>query len=991
MIIAENVLSPGQFKLTIQAGTRQHVAELITMGSLSVEFDLTPDQAQMDSVQSNYGNLPVTLHLYDQFGNDLQDILTEAFLQRGSDQGLPAELSYENGDQQVFKFKLKLSEGGVSANDFEQTLQIDFEQFINEEATMGELFEYIADKEPQAIAPFSQNDENGTQRVFPAVHVREFVKYALELVYGAPDFAFEWQVDRPYFGSIEGPVNASTFTIVDISNPTSGDVLVQSEDSVNGQGRIAFKTDSKIVKGGDRRPQASGVDLIDWPMVVDRTFLVRPGIRATNFTDDLSVGDRLRVNGSLIGIVAQINDRIELELADFPPFRSAVDVETGTELPLPYTFSKQISFLGTPVLDVLTSLAAGSGCVFGSGFSTNYFFQRFYNLDDAAVQPALEDVDRIEYISRAPFVNGIFVSQIASVADIFIPEGSSTQEIVRREGFDNFGVLTPEDYNMPNLATRRSFTVLNKYARRDLVIDSAPGYPYLMKAFWDGSDFVGYDQGFEAEFRDFADIESDLTEDAVRNYALALAAPTAVRLRLFGIDKVRPFSIFDFTEQRLPDKYRNFKYRSTKLEFDFINDTVTVEAYGIDRTISPGGTPPPPPPTRGPVEDIAPPPPSVPQLMFPENGAVNIGDRPYFVWEMAPGAAVNFFEIYASEQGGPFAKIGESQFMFWRPEVGEELTPGTEYTWYVRAVAVNGQSRTSDLGLFTTAVSGGNPGTPGPGGPPPVIPNSPARRSQVSFQNPNLGSKKLSQVLTPKGDIRSMVKVETGGADGTLSKRIRSLDSEGNISEKVEIKPGGELTNNGGDYRLDENGLELASSVIVDDQRSVSWSEGLGGDTDFRIWGYRLDPVRGGVIEFINNLWLQTISGDFVAIFRNLDITFFKDLIFNANIQTPIVPLDAINTNRNNYDVGTGSVFTVEYIGLAANATITGIAKGVTGRRVTLINRGTSDVLLAHQDSASSAANRIVTPDGSAFTIRPNLSADLIYDAALSRWRVLAN
>ena len=227
------------------------------------------------------------------------------------------------------------------------------------------------------------------------------------------------------------------------------------------------------------------------------------------------------------------------------------------------------------------------------------------------------------------------------------------------------------------------------------------------------------------------------------------------------------------------------------------------------------------------------------------------------------------------------------------------------------------------------------------------------------------------------------VKVETGGTDGTLSKRIVGLTDVGqySLNQMYEKEPTVSEP-----IRVElRDGRLLVWNIITNEKVEI----GYRGPNQTIPGIYSDDVAPGQSSSNSSQLTRQALSLSEVS---GLLATFSPSLNrWDGDTQTPIVPLDAINTNQNNYDVGTGSVFTVEYIGLTANATITGITKGVTGRRVTLINRGTSDVLLTHQDSASNAANRIVTPDGSTFTIGPNRSVDLIYDSALNRWRVLLN
>ncbi len=74
----------------------------------------------------------------------------------------------------------------------------------------------------------------------------------------------------------------------------------------------------------------------------------------------------------------------------------------------------------------------------------------------------------------------------------------------------------------------------------------------------------------------------------------------------------------------------------------------------------------------------------------------------------------------------------------------------------------------------------------------------------------------------------------------------------------------------------------------------------------------------------------------------------------------------------------------------AAPLTVTGIANGVDGKLLTLMNTSTSTVTLANQSSSSTAGNRIITGNDIDLILNPNSSALLQYDSTNSRWRVIS-
>ena len=81
-----------------------------------------------------------------------------------------------------------------------------------------------------------------------------------------------------------------------------------------------------------------------------------------------------------------------------------------------------------------------------------------------------------------------------------------------------------------------------------------------------------------------------------------------------------------------------------------------------------------------------------------------------------------------------------------------------------------------------------------------------------------------------------------------------------------------------------------------------------------------------------------------------------------------------------------------DFLRLSANAgasALTGIAGGVRGRRLVIVNLANS-LTLEHEDAASAVSNRIITGTGAAVTLAANDMAELIYDDTSARWRILS-
>ncbi len=112
---------------------------------------------------------------------------------------------------------------------------------------------------------------------------------------------------------------------------------------------------------------------------------------------------------------------------------------------------------------------------------------------------------------------------------------------------------------------------------------------------------------------------------------------------------------------------------------------------------------------------------------------------------------------------------------------------------------------------------------------------------------------------------------------------------------------------------------------------------------------------------------------------------------FNFDAESPT----QIVADRNDYPLPThpneafGLRFTTD-----ASRTITGINSAVLGATQTgdafcLMNVGANDLVLAHQNAGSAAANRFISPTGLNYTLAPDQSAWIWYDETTQRWRIL--
>jgi hypothetical protein len=108
-----------------------------------------------------------------------------------------------------------------------------------------------------------------------------------------------------------------------------------------------------------------------------------------------------------------------------------------------------------------------------------------------------------------------------------------------------------------------------------------------------------------------------------------------------------------------------------------------------------------------------------------------------------------------------------------------------------------------------------------------------------------------------------------------------------------------------------------------------------------------------------------------------------------GNFLCPPVRPSQITADQNNYD--TSSIARTQYWNSNATRNVTGfspIGIKVDGQEHIIINSGSFDIVLKHQDAGSSAANRFLCSTGADITLSANQSAEFNYDNTTQRWRV---
>lgn len=105
---------------------------------------------------------------------------------------------------------------------------------------------------------------------------------------------------------------------------------------------------------------------------------------------------------------------------------------------------------------------------------------------------------------------------------------------------------------------------------------------------------------------------------------------------------------------------------------------------------------------------------------------------------------------------------------------------------------------------------------------------------------------------------------------------------------------------------------------------------------------------------------------------------------------TGIITPSQITSNQNDYNPTSLSTSSILRLSTDAPRTITGLQGGTSGRLIVISNVGSFGIILANEDSNSSAANRFALTSSTA-TIAANQIVILMYDGTTSRWGMVGS
>lgn len=448
--------------------------EIVSLGSLSLNIDVTPDGVSIDSLQTASQKMKISVMQYSLSGIDIHDALRNAITTANNNK-IDALLRITKHDDTVYDFPMEIANGDFAVNDFSQLVDITLTSVRNEDITMLNVFTAIGLDQNTLTNNFKRKDISNTEQTYQCVGVLTFAKFAMRQIFGNT-FDLVSQVEGNYFTDtsvLETPKNESVlgFVILNYANQFGKFVIKDAE------GKIAFSTANDIVEG-------------DFSSAFNQfgRRIRRPS--TTKFQDDVSDGDRIFISNDItreVGVVSNIESDTRLTLktnasfstptvkAIIPPSVNFITVDLPVEFQL---FTKE-EWRNTPALDVLKSIAAGSGVFFGSAFSKNHFIMRNAQTDQNDVELTLDDLTSLRYQFRVDYLNSIF---LRSLSDNSV------------DGEDQFGNI---EFNnafvrkVPNLVKTGRFLPINTNAEKDLAIDIGIGYPFMNKGLFEGLEPFG--------------------------------------------------------------------------------------------------------------------------------------------------------------------------------------------------------------------------------------------------------------------------------------------------------------------------------------------------------------------------------------------------------------------------------------------------------------------------------------------------------------------
>ena len=548
----------GRISFAFDDGGSSSTAQILSVGSLSYEYDQTPDSVSIDRVQALYSQIQISIMQYDDIGEDLWDRL----ISQATIADIEVNVSLTAWDNIIYEFPMRLRLADIGFDERSRTISLRLIPNVNLTATVADVFAPIND-----VTAFLKKDSTNQQKTYSlkATGVSNWISSALNVIFG-----------NNFSNDIKSSKTDPNNNLSDISEYIYDDIVNVNVDERSLVMVNLTADDLPAIEGG--YISIAGVGLIS------TTGASSPNRGSVQITITISGGDF-----ELQGL--QLSDKIELNSgAGFSGSEFKIDSISSTQINVtldrpigaftdqPWKILRPPSPNQSLAIKALKDLAGIEGSVFGTGFSKNFYFNR---LDKTSGNTVTLDYNMVIDFKPMPFYLSLGNSIVGQRAD-----GT------RGVGADRFGSLrgfNNTDTKIPNLRDYTSIALGNANATKELKIELAPAYPFLNKGRKtingiDGDYNLG---GIDAETDTI--LESILTANGLRSYFQALnrtEGGISIEFTLMDAVSVLPWKTIQF-DTRAPEKYRNRQFRPTSIKYNFTDDTVTIKAYQVDQVETP--------------------------------------------------------------------------------------------------------------------------------------------------------------------------------------------------------------------------------------------------------------------------------------------------------------------------------------------------------------------------------------------------------------------
>ncbi len=447
----------GRISFEFDDGGSVSTAQILSVGSLNYEYDQTPDSTTIDRTMAVYSFIQVSMMQYDDIGEDLWERLTAATLV----QEVAVLMNIATWDNESYDFPMKIRITDISLNERNRNITLRLLPNTNLTVTAGEVFDEMRARNNTSIDFKRKIIGSVQQTVYEDLGfaVEDWISSGLNLVFNntmsneiasAPS-----NLPDLYTQTLFGDLPADTkrgLLMLDMRVPYFGSDIGASEN-ITGIGTIStdgeeYTRDGAPIDPDD--PDSSEGSIIKITLTSGSTTQFELADQIVADFDKYPLG---------LGVVKKNSDT---EI-----YYDAVSLKAYTGSPFLIQRPKTPQFI--PAIQTLKSLAGVEGAVFGTGFGKNFYFNRI-NQTDSTVTINYELVTEMKPMVFYLSLGNSLVRQIA------------TSNRIGTEVYGQWSTLAPSaGSRVPNLNDFSSVTAGNRNASKEIKIEIAPGYPFLVK------------------------------------------------------------------------------------------------------------------------------------------------------------------------------------------------------------------------------------------------------------------------------------------------------------------------------------------------------------------------------------------------------------------------------------------------------------------------------------------------------------------------------